>query len=92
MQDLTMSATHLVSGILRHLTPADMGTLRADFLQRVANRARQPLRQKQPHPGVRGHSVGWFHMRDRSLSTGRGGLQNGNIVGPKLFAPPLKAG
>ena len=27
-------------------------------------------------------------IRDRSLITGRGGLQNGKIAGPKLFAPP----
>ena len=28
-------------------------------------------------------------LRDWSLITGRGGLQNGKIAGPKLFAPPL---
>ena len=27
-------------------------------------------------------------IRDWSLITGRGGLQNGKIAGPKLFAPP----
>ena len=27
-------------------------------------------------------------LRDWSLITGRGGLQNGKIAGPKLFAPP----
>ena len=27
-------------------------------------------------------------VRDWSLITGRGGLQNGKIAGPKLFAPP----
>ena len=27
-------------------------------------------------------------LRDWSLITGRGGLQNGKITGPKLFAPP----
>ena len=27
-------------------------------------------------------------FRDWSLITGRGGLQNGKIAGPKLFAPP----
>ena len=32
------------------------------------------------------------HVRDWSLITGRGGLQNGKIAGPKLFAPPLKTG
>ena len=31
-------------------------------------------------------------LRDWSLITGRGGLQNGKIAGPKLFAPPLKTG
>ena len=32
-------------------------------------------------------------VRDWSLITGRGGLQNGKIAGPKLFAPPaLKTG
>ena len=29
-------------------------------------------------------------LRDWSLITGRGGLQNGKIAGPKLFAPPLQ--
>ena len=28
------------------------------------------------------------HVRDRSLITVGGGLQNGKIVGPKLFATP----
>ena len=27
-------------------------------------------------------------VRDWSLITGRGGLQNGKIAGPKLFTPP----
>ena len=27
-------------------------------------------------------------LRDWSLITGRGGLQNGKIAGPKLFVPP----
>ena len=31
-------------------------------------------------------------IRDWSLIMGRGGLQNGKIAGPKLFAPPLKTG
>ena len=32
-------------------------------------------------------------LRDWSLITGGGGgLQNGKIAGPKLFAPPLKTG
>ena len=31
-------------------------------------------------------------VRDWSLIMGRGGLQNGKIAGPKLFAPPLKTG
>ena len=32
-------------------------------------------------------------VSDWSLITGRGGLQNGKIAGPKLFAPPpLKTG
>ena len=32
---------------------------------------------------------GLLHViRDWSLITGRGGLQNGKIAGPKLFAPP----
>ena len=31
-------------------------------------------------------------LRDWSLITGRGGLQNGKIAGPKLFAPPPKTG
>ena len=30
----------------------------------------------------------WEGLRDWSLITGRGGLQNGKIAGPKLFAPP----
>ena len=29
-----------------------------------------------------------FSVRDWSLITGRGGLQNGKIAGPKLLAPP----
>ena len=29
-----------------------------------------------------------LQLRDWSLITGRGGLQNGEIAGPKLFAPP----
>ena len=29
-----------------------------------------------------------INLRDWSLITGRGGLQNGKIAGPKLFAPP----
>ena len=29
-----------------------------------------------------------LHLRDWSLITGRGGLQNGKFAGPKLFAPP----
>ena len=29
-----------------------------------------------------------YVLRDWSLITGRGGLQNGKITGPKLFAPP----
>ena len=29
-----------------------------------------------------------YIVRDWSLITGRGGLQNGKIAGPKLFAPP----
>ena len=33
-----------------------------------------------------------LNVRDWSLITGRGGLQNGKIAGPKLFATPLKAG
>ena len=32
-------------------------------------------------------------LREWSLIMGRGGLQNGKIAGPKLFAPPpLKTG
>ena len=31
---------------------------------------------------------GNLNIRDWSLITGRGGLQNGTIAGPKLFAPP----
>ena len=31
-------------------------------------------------------------VRDWSLIMGRGGLQNGKIAGPKLFAPPPQAG
>ena len=31
--------------------------------------------------------INWI-LRDWSLITGRGGLQNGKIAGPKLFAPP----
>ena len=31
-------------------------------------------------------------LRDWSLITGRGGLQNGKIAGPKLFAPPPRQG
>ena len=35
------------------------------------------------------HSSVWsILLRDWSLITGRGGLQNGKIAGPKLFAPP----
>ena len=30
----------------------------------------------------------YYIVRDWSLITGRGGLQNGKIAGPKLFAPP----
>ena len=30
----------------------------------------------------------YVNIRDWSLITGRGGLQNGKIAGPKLFAPP----
>ena len=34
-----------------------------------------------------------YVLRDGSLITGRGRLQNGKIAGPKLFAsPPLKTG
>ena len=33
-------------------------------------------------------STHWGSLRDWSLITGRGGLQNGKIAGPKLFAPP----
>ena len=39
--------------------------------------------------------IGIHHGRGRwdwSLITGRSGLQNGKIAGPKLFAPPLKTG
>ena len=40
-----------------------------------------------------GHSLASHRkLRDWSLITGRGGLQNGKIAGPKLFAPPLKTG
>ena len=39
-----------------------------------------------------GHDIlsvyGLCLLRDWSLITGRGGLQNGKIAGPKLFAPP----
>ena len=31
-------------------------------------------------------------IRDWSLITGRGGLQNVKIAGPKLFVPPIKTG
>ena len=34
------------------------------------------------------HIVTDTPLRDWSLITGRGGLQNGKIAGPKLFAPP----
>ena len=33
-------------------------------------------------------TIPYYFLRDWSLITGRGGLQNGKIAGPKLFAPP----
>ena len=37
-----------------------------------------------------GSNIFFLAVRDWSLITGRGGLQNGKIAGPKLFAPPLQ--
>ena len=47
------------------------------------------LRSRPVYPG-RGALFILFHhsLRDWSLITGRGGLKNGKIAGPKLFAPP----
>ena len=43
-------------------------------------------------PSIICHTDQLFFLRDWSLIRGRGGLQNGKIAGPKLFAPPLKTG
>ena len=37
---------------------------------------------------LQGREEEFVPIRDWSLITGRGGLQNGKIAGPKLFAPP----
>ena len=53
--------------------------------RRVSRRKLQPSNTRWHHHV---HSTTSQGVRDWSLITGRGGLQNGKIAGPKLFAPP----
>ena len=55
------------------------------------------LGRAEDGPPGRGHhpaswTTGKFCVRDRSIITGRRGLRNGKVAGPKLFAPTLKTG
>ena len=45
-------------------------------------------KKKKKKKNVLGGRQTFSSLRDWSLITGRGGLQNGKITGPKLFAPP----